>query len=379
MIDGLNLGGTETNLLRIAARLDQARFPLVVVHFDDGPLLPRFRAAGIRLQRMRLKSFKSLEIFKVARCLRALFDRERIDILHTHDVYSNVLAAFSLIGRPSPSLIVSRRWGLRQYDFSVRMSNRLAYRRARWVLANSEAVAHSLHHDEGVPRHRIVVVPNFADSNLFAPVATDTRLELQHRLGVPKDAFVVGCIANLWAGKDHATLLRAIAEVASLDVPVHAVLIGDGPERRNLEMLSGSLRISERTHFAGAIDNASVFHHAFDVSTLTSRSEGFPNTIIEAMAAGRPVVATKVGGVPDAVADGITGFLVAAGDHHAIARALLSIHREPSLATSMGELGRSIAKDRFHETPVLARLAALYEGIHHSMWNRRITSVGQPQ
>ncbi len=370
-LDSMAIGGTELNLLRQATHFDPDQISLTVLYNRDGPLLPQFVAAGLRLERLGLTSLKSPAVLGTVRRLRRWLGEERIDVLHAHDIYSNILGALTVTRGGPTRLIVSRRWGLTHYPAHFRLANRFAYHRADAVLANSEGVAASLRQEEGVPDGRIVVVPNFADAAVFGPERPGERAALRLALGVPEPALVIGTVANLRPVKDQATLLRAVAALPVGAQPVHAVLIGEGPNRSGLEALARQLGIAGRVHLVGAILDASRHHRAFDISVLSSVSEGFPNTLVEAMAAGRPVVATRVGGVPDAVREGETGFLVAAGDHVGFAARLERLIADPALRARMGRAGHALATSQFHERAVMPRLEALYRRLQKETDRRR--------
>lgn len=359
-LDSMVIGGTELNMLRQATALDPARVHLRILFNREGPLLDQLVATGLALERVDLVSLKSPAALGTIRRLRRRLEEEQIEVLHAHDIYSNILGALAVRRQGSTRLVVSRRWGTTHYPLHLRLANRYAYSRADMVLANSAGVAASLHDDEGVPRHRIAVVPNFADAAVFARQDPGDRAALRAALGVPGPAIVVGTVANLRPVKDQGTLLRAIAALPAGPIPVHAVIIGEGPSRGELEALARQLGIAERVHLGGAILDASRHHCAFDISVLTSLSEGFPNTLVEAMAARRPVVATRVGGVPDAVREGETGFLVGAGDHAGFADRLWRLITDPALRAQMGNAGHTLAMSAFHEQAVIPQLEQLY-------------------
>jgi glycosyltransferase involved in cell wall biosynthesis len=238
----------------------------------------------------------------------------------------------------------------------------MAYTLADRVLANSPSVARSLTSNDGVAPHRIAVVPNFVDDSAFdAP--RNQRHPLLAELGIPQDARVIGVVARLDPIKEHETLLHAAALLARRWPMLHVVIVGDGENRGALERLSATLGLRDRVHFAGYRSNVPNVNHAFEVAVLSSRSEGFPNTIVEAMAAGRAVVASDVGGNSDAVVHGVTGLLAAAGDRAGFANALDIVLGDPALARRMGEAGRRRAHAEFNATAALARLATLYDSL----------------
>lgn len=359
-IDSLLLGGTETNLWRVATRLDPDRFSLVVAYSREGPLLERLVAAGIRTQKIALPRFRSVRAIWAARDLRRWIRAERLDVLHTHDVHWNLFGALALSRHDETRLMVSRRWGVGQYPRLLSMANRMAYARAARVLANAPSVAESLHREEGVPRARIEVVPNFADTALFSASDRD-RDALRAQLGAPANVLLVGTVANLYPVKDQGTLLRAVAALPPFSMPVHVAIVGAGPSRDELRDLAAMLGIADRVHLPGALPDGGRFHRAFDVSTLTSLSEGFPNTLVEAMAARRPVVATDVGGVTDAVVDEVTGFVVPPRDYRAVANRLARLLGDAELRQRLGQAGFDRATAQFHESVVIPRLEAVYQ------------------
>jgi glycosyltransferase involved in cell wall biosynthesis len=173
----------------------------------------------------------------------------------------------------------------------------------------------------------------------------------------------VGIVASLLPIKDHATLLRAIAPLVARWPELRLVVVGQGPELEPLRALGAALGITDAIRFAGHRPQHPSFHFLFDVSVLCSVSEGFPNTLVEAMAAGRPIVATDVGGVGDAVRNGDNGFLVPASDPDALGRALSSLIQDGRLRSIMGAVGARRARDEFHASRVVSSLERLYENL----------------
>jgi glycosyltransferase involved in cell wall biosynthesis len=214
---------------------------------------------------------------------------------------------------------------------------------------------------EGVPRRRVAVVPNFLDEAAFehpdAAVLTTLRQELRLEGAAP----IVGIVANLLPVKDHAMLLRAAAILRPRWPRLRIVLVGDGPCRQGLERLSGELGLADTVVFAGRRANVPNLHHAFGISVLCSTSEGLPNSVLEAMAASRPVVATDVGAVRDAVSDGETGILVPRSDHTRLAAALDELSRDSVLAARMGHAGAARARNHYSAGAALNALEDLYE------------------
>jgi glycosyltransferase involved in cell wall biosynthesis len=329
-----------------------------------GPLRIRYDALGVEVVSIPLGgSLTGLVALRQGLRFVRLLRGSGVAILHCHDRYSNVFGAFWGQMARTPAIITSRRWDQREGSAGLRRLNRLAFRASAAVVANSERVQRALTLEDGVPAARTALIPNFVEADAFA--RPDSReLALRRRAaGLPPDAPVVGIVANLRPVKDHDLFLRMAALVAASDSQVHFAIIGEGDQRDRLERETARLGLVGRIHFLGLLPNRPNPFQLMDIATLTSRTEGFPNSILEAMAAGRPVVATAVGGVPDAVEEGVTGFMVPPGAAEPFAAAVLRLLSDPGVARRCGEAGQRVARERFSETRVLADLQGLYERV----------------
>jgi glycosyltransferase involved in cell wall biosynthesis len=331
-----------------------------VAFTHEGPLAAPLREAGRPLHRLDTPRLTHPRAVVALARLVALARRDGVDVVHCHDIYSNI-AVVPLMRAAGLPVIASRRWGARHYSLRLTRANRLAYRVATRVLGNSEQVGRSLVVDDGVDPARVVVVPNFVDDDLFdlepSPEASALRARLLAETGAER---VVGMVARLAAVKEPSLLLRAVAQLGEAVPRTAIAFIGDGPERQALEAMSRELGMEGRVRFLGGIPRAQSLHRAFDVSVLTSTSEGFPNTLVEAMAGGVPVVATAVGGVPDTVIDDVTGLLVAAGDVVGLSDRLSRVLTDPVLAARLAGAGREHALQRHAPQRVLPHLVRLY-------------------
>ncbi|HET8654092.1 MAG TPA: glycosyltransferase [Longimicrobiaceae bacterium] len=358
-IDNMNLGGTELNAVRTAERLDRSRFELRVFCLQgEGPLLERYAAAGVPVHSLPIPNLYGPGAWRQGRRLARLLREYRIDVLHAHDVYSNVFAV-PWARRAGVGTIASRRWWEGLPGLHWKLASAAAHRVAHRTLANAPGVARLLER-EGIARDRIAVVPNFLDESAFELLPEAERPERLGALGADPGARQVGVVANLHPVKDHASLVKAVSLLAGRYPDLQLVLVGDGSMREPLETLAAERGIRERVVFAGRRANAASLHQLFEVSVLPSYSEGFPNTILEAMAAARPVVATTVGAIPDAVVDGETGLLVPPRDPDRLAAALDTLLSDPARARRMGEAGRERAREHFSARAALSRLEGLY-------------------
>jgi glycosyltransferase involved in cell wall biosynthesis len=364
-IDNMGIGGTELNALRTAERLNPSRFDVSVVCLQAaGPLLARYESQGIPVLRLPVRRLHGVTALRQGARLARYLVRHSVDIVHSHDVYNNIFAtAWARLAR-TPVVIASRRWWDDVPRAALRVVNRYAYRWADCVVANSQTVADLVVRDDRVHDDRVAVVSNFVDEAAFAPLAD--RRALLSALGVPPGSIVVGCIAGLRPVKDHQTLITAIASLRPRWPSLRLVLIGDGPSRPSLEVLVQRLGIRGIVHFAGVRPNEPNLHALFDIAVLCSTSEAFPNSIVEAMAAGRPVVATRVGGIADAVVDDETGLLVPPGDPAALAAAIEQLLINPERRCQLGAAGTRRARAQFHASQVLPSLEGLYDRLLES-------------
>ena len=361
-IDNMQVGGTELNALRTAERLDRQRFSISVVCIrDNGPLMARYKDAGIPVHTFPMKSLLGPGAIQQAVRLIRLFRTERTDIVHSHDAYTSVYGTFCARLAGVRGVIASRRsWYSPHLQGRILRANRVAYRFAHRVVGNSPSVSRLVESEGGVSASRIVTIPNFLDEEAFEPLPIAERRRMLDALGVPEGAFVVGIIARLSPVKDHGTLIRAIASLREHIPSLHCVLVGDGPERGAIEALADSLGVRDIVHLAGERTQPPNLHGLFDVSVLCSTTEAFPNSVLEAMAAARPVVATDVGGTPDAVHEGTTGLLVRPSDPSRLADAILRLYREPALRAKLGNAARAAARVGYSADAVISQVEGLY-------------------
>jgi glycosyltransferase involved in cell wall biosynthesis len=192
---------------------------------------------------------------------------------------------------------------------------------------------------------------------------TEDRAAIRERLGIGDERFVVGWFGRMTAVKRTEDLLAALVILRERGVDALLLLVGDGTDRARLEDQAYRLGLARHCLFLGYQEEVAPWYAACDAVALTSANEGTPVTIIEALAAGRPVVATDVGGVPDVVAEGIDGFLVEPGDAEALADRLERLATDPALRSAMGERGRARALERYAVGRLVDDVDALYRSL----------------
>jgi glycosyltransferase involved in cell wall biosynthesis len=350
MMDTLRTGGSERQFALMAGAFRRGAFDLHLgclqrcgKFLEDLGEIAEFPTGGSFLTLRAQHSFGRL-----VRFLR----RTGIEVAQSFDFYTNLMLIPAARLAGVPVVIASQR---QLGDLLTPMKRRiqnLVFRLADCVVCNSSAAADQLARD-GVSNTKLAVI-----SNGLPPEAFQEALPaLPHEPGVMR----IGMIARMnERAKNHALFLRAAAVVANRFPLAEFVLVGDGPFREEWEELAQQLGIGPRTHFLGERHDITSVLAALDVVVSPSRSESLSNTILEAMATGRPVVATRVGGNPEIVRDRETGLLIAPEDEGALANALETMLASPDLAREWGESARRIAHANFTLDYARERFEQLY-------------------
>jgi sugar transferase (PEP-CTERM/EpsH1 system associated) len=362
----LNVGGLEKVVLRLLERIDRARFAPIVCALDEaGSLAGELDRLGVPLHVLpRRRGLDPSLVFELA----ALFRREHVAVVHTHNptphLYGALAAAVasrSARTRPRLPRAIHTKHGRNELGSKRKiLVNRIAAAFTDVLVAVGKDTRSVIVDVERVDPAKVVVIPNGVDSDEFRPSVD--RASARARLQLPREAFVIGCVARLAPEKGHETLLRAFAAFRSIKPDAHLVLLGDGPSRPRLEELASELRLGGAAHFAGTRDDVAQVLHAFDVFALASRTEGIALTLLEAACAGLPIVATRVGGTPEIVVDGETGLLVRADDPRGLTNALLRVAQDPA-AQAMGLRGRARIIERFGVDEMVRGYERLYDKV----------------
>lgn len=365
------MGGTEVNALRLATGLCRlGHHPLVVHLATHGPLLDAYRDAGIETVGLPIPALTHPRAWVQAGRLFRLLRRQRVDVLHAQDVYGNVLGIPVARLAGVPLVMGSRRWWEPSHPPALALANRFAIRRAHALVSNAQAVAERAVREYGLSPARAHVVRNMIPGAAFDAPSPQAIAAQRAQWAIQPGGQVVGIVARLAAVKDHPTLLRAMALLRGVVPSLVLVVAGEGEQRVSLQALVRELGIEDCVRFIGPSPPGQNLHHYFDLSVLTSVSEASPNTLVEAMAAGRPIVATRVGGVAEIVEEGRSGLTVPPGDPAALAEAMKAVLGRRDLADRMGAAGRERAQVAHGEAGVLRRWEALY----HSLLPGRATT-----
>ena len=362
----LNLGGAAHQVLELAGEQKRRGHRVVVA---AGQLAPGEESMEHRARELGLEVAPVSELQRdlsprrdlaAARRLRALLRAERPHVLHTHAAKAGAAgrAAALAAGRGRPPVRVHTFHGhvLRGYFGSRRER---VFRLVERALARTTSAL-------VVPSPEVrddLVRLGVADAERFEVIRYGFRFDEAERareLDLPEGAFVVGWAGRLTEIKRPLDLVRTLAAVRARGDGVELVLLGDGELRGEVEALARELGVSEHLHPMGYRRGLAEWHAAFDALLLTSANEGTPVAVLEAFAAGRPVVATAVGGVPDVVDEGETGLLARAGDVEALASALERLAHDPELRRGMGALAAARVRERFGLERMVDEVEALY-------------------
>jgi glycosyltransferase involved in cell wall biosynthesis len=363
LIDRLQRAGAQAHLGQLVSRLDKGGFePEVVCLLAGGPVAEEMKARGVPVEVLGLgRLYGPRALAELVRFARRLRER-RIDVLHTYLVSANIYGTIAARVAGVPVITsrrdvgFSRNWRLRLLE--ERLINPLVDR----VVAVSPAVAELTRREHGIRPGRLVTIENGVDVEAFQPDG-QPRAEARRELGLLDDEIAVGVIGHLSPVKGHADFLRAAAQVYAQEPRARFVLVGDGPLRPALEALAASLALGPRVVFAGTRADMPRVLSALDVVAVPSHSEGMSNALLEAMAMALPVVATRVGGNPDVVRDGVTGRLVAPRDSEALARALTELVKDPAARQSLGQAARRHVADTLSLSGMVRGYEELYRGV----------------
>ncbi|MEN3112751.1 glycosyltransferase family 4 protein [Uliginosibacterium paludis] len=326
-------GGMENHVLRLIERLPRERFTITALCPFESPWTELLRDQGVEVLVTPMPPddvpWCSLQLAST------LIRNSGVDLLHAHLPNANMLAALaaSLTGKPLLTTIHARTLSTQDLEIHRATGNHLAV-----VCKQTYFQALAL----GVNGARLSCIPNGVDTQRFRPREESPGRSglLRQRLGIPDAAPVAGFVGRIHWEKGPDVFVQA-ALLASQRAPdAHFVLVGDGPMRDGLADLVAEYRRQDRIHFAGLVDDMPSAYQDMDLTVSSSYSEAMPLAVMEAMASGLPVIATRVGGVTEMLEQGETGYLVAPGDAKAIADMLAFLLRSPAEMQRLGARGR---------------------------------------
>ena len=357
--DSFMRGGTERQFVRLVRGINQNQYDIVIACLQRcGPLLSEVESLGVSIVEFPIDSLYNSKAAKLFVQLVRFLYREQIQIVHTFDFYTSVFAVPAARIAGVPVVLASRRELLNLRSPWQQRAIRIACRLATGVVVNSRAAGHDMVGLESGRRRRIDVLPNCIDLDEFESKLSPG--EIRRELGLSARSIVIGALGKLRPEKDLETFLLAARSILDAIPLAEFLVIGDGPAANKLKWLADDLHLSKSVHFLGERSDVPDLVAALDILVLSSYTESFPNAILEAMAMGKPVVATNVGGIPELVEEGQTGFLVPPRDPKAVADRVLSLCRDSARRLQMGRAARARVESTFTVHAVTARLEGIY-------------------
>lgn len=367
IIDSFEQGGTERQALQLVRLLrESGRCVHLACLQNKGSLRAEAERLGTgEIPEYPLNSFYDRNFVTQLRRLILFLKEHEINVVHTHDFYTNIFGMAAAFIARVPARIASKRETEGFRSSMQKRAERGAFRLAHRVVANSEAVRNQLIR-EGVPGEKVVKLYNGLNLERVRVQPGQKREDALAILNLPREPErrFVTIVANLnHAVKDHPMFLRAAARVRDAVPDTAFVIAGEGTLMEGLRKLAAQLGLERDVFFIGRCEKLAELLFVSEVCVLSSKAEGFSNAILEYMAAARPVVVTNVGGACEAVVDGETGYVVGAGDDETMAARIVDLLSKPERAQAMGEQGKLIVAEKFSCETQLARTLELYDGL----------------
>ena len=360
VIDSFDLGGAQTALLHLVKHRDSSRFDVEVAAMHGrGVFWDRFVELGVPVHSLSPRKWLPVYFLKLAALLLA----RRFDAVHCHLFGANLLA------KPLAALLGVRvRINHDQCNDRARIDSRALFladkitnRLSSHICAVSRSIRDFLVDHERVSADRVSVVYNGVDLDGFTP-GVGARDSARAKLGLPREAFVVVGVGRLHPQKNFALFLDVAAgTIARHGKPMQFVIAGTGPEEGMLREKAKSIGIADRVTFARFVADMRAIYAAADALLLTSIYEGLPLTVLEAMAMGVPVIASRLDGIEEILADGVDSRLAASGNCGEFVAALLEISAHPETARGLADAARKKVEATFSAATMAREVEAVYE------------------
>jgi glycosyltransferase involved in cell wall biosynthesis len=347
-------GGAERIVCALAASLDKSQYRSLVGLFRPGWLKDQCDSRGLATYVLSNEGFMHWRWMRD--CYR-LIKKEQVDVIQAHEFDAIIHGA--LVAKAAGVPMVATVHG--KHYFWEKRRRRVAY---RWVSTYARMVAVSedlkgfIVEQTGMSEDRVQVIYNGVDD-----AAADTSQVSQYRrdLGIPDDDWVVGVVGNLYPVKGHTYLLDAIPQILQTCPNTTFLLIGRGELEVSLKTQAKTLGIENKVRFLGLRQDVPKLLALMDLFAMPSLSEGLSIALLEAMAAGKPVVVTRVGGNPELVVEGRTGYLVPAQDAQALAQAMLALLGDPNQTRTFGARAKQLVQERFTLSHMASQYLKLYQ------------------
>ena len=325
---------------------------VVLLALSGAPLEARAIAEGFSVRGIPRRAIR----LAAARILRGLLRERQAHIVHAHDPHALTAAWLARAFRQT-ALVAHRRILAPLHSGPIALAR---YRSADKIFAASKEIAKRVM-SSGIPASQVEVV--YDGIEVPSAVTNDVRQGARQRWKLVDDQFVFGCVAYMVPGKGHETLLRALALARNKMAGCRLLLVGDGPLRRDLENLAGSLGTSEAVTFTGFVEKLEEVFAALDVFVFPACNEGLGSSLLSAMSYGIPCIAARSGGVPEIVASGVNGVLVPPSDAEALAGVMTALAEDREMAVQIGSAGRETVENTFSADRMVECTLAKYRQV----------------
>ncbi len=357
LIEDLNTGGAERISAGIVTGLDKKRFEAEVWCLEEGgAVAEEIARQGIPTKILGLSSYHNpLNILKLA----LLIKETKPDILHIHGYFAGTFVRLANFIARVPVVFSHLHSTHYYYQKKHLLTEKFLAKFTDRILCCSEAVKKWAQESEGIPAKQLVVVYNGIEVDRYQPNVEIG--ELRKRLHLTGEERIIGTVGRLEPVKNQTLLLEAASRVKEKVPNLKVILVGEGSLRASLLETAARLGLEEAVIFTGRTDQVARYLSLMEVFVLCSRLEGLAMVLLEAMAAGKPVISTRVGGIPEVIGDEVTGLLVPPGDAKALSEAIIYLLTHPEEAKRMGDEGRVLCQEKFSTETMVKRIEELYE------------------
>lgn len=354
-------GGGERYLELLCDRLDRARYRALLICPEPGPFVGRMKERGVETHLVHLAPlFNPVALWRLTR----LLVRERVTILQTHGARANFYGRIAGRWAGVPIIISTIHNSLKDYEISplkrwiYALLLRLTFSLVHRIICVSDANRRDLIDECPAAEAKTQTVYNGVDPSAFP--SQPHRQKVRQELGITQGPVLV-TIGRLTEQKGHRYLLQALPDLLETWPQLCCVFVGEGELHDALHRLAIDLGVERACRFVGVREDIADILAAADLFVLPSLSEGFPFVLLEALAMGRPVVASRVNGVPELIDDHKTGLLVPPRDPQALARAIRDMLKDPAAASKLGADGRALVQERFTVDRMVANTTAIFD------------------
>jgi len=354
-----SIGGAEQVILDLAALIDPEKFKSYVSAFREGELVSEMRKRNIRF--LWLKESTQVYDYKFLKNITRLIKENRIDLIHSHTWGTDFYGywASKILGVPMLATVHNRYYIFEKW--TRRLSYKVLISHVQKIVAVSKDIQNLLKKDLKLLPQKIKLIYNGIDTSRF-----EKKFELgklRKELNLSKGDLILGNVGNLREVKDHHTLILSFSKVSPFFPQAKLLIIGEGELKTNLIKLRSELGLDDRVLFLGHRDDIPSLLNLMDIFVLSSRLEGCSISILEAMASGKPVIATSVGGNPELVLEGKTGLLFPSAEPEKLAETVIQLLKDEKLRKRMGEEGRKRVKEKFSKESMVKNYGELYSRI----------------